>query len=494
MAEAILAVDEAQPHGSVSAGMIRPGRLTDLKSWGRTDSSALGRAAPALLGPGAEIDYAASHPLRPMIRAGSVTWINYAAGGVLVSWLASPHVPQVLVFPWIAGAVVFLMLWGSILVTMAVRRPSAEESVLVWGRAAQFIILGAHVILVWAIWVLLPHCPQTIRILIGTAFVACSPVQIVCSPENVTANRLGIVATSSSLVAFFLLFGDPVEWGLAGFIAMIAISLFLFCDIAQNTTVETVAARQASEDTARKLEQALGAVAAERDAKTQFIATASHDLAQPLQAARLFFDQMQRAPDAAHRSRAADGVQKAFEAADQMLSHMLSHLRLEADAVIPHCSWLSLAPVLGRISAQFGPAAKAAGITITVARTRSRLWTDRTMLERALGNLVDNAIQHSGATRILLGVRRSGPHEITLWVIDNGRGIPSDDGERIFETYYRGAPAHDAVKSGFGLGLASVRRIADLLEGDAKLDTRWIHGAAFALTFPIAPKALEVHA
>ena len=116
------------------------------------------------------------------------------------------------------------------------------------------------------------------------------------------------------------------------------------------------------------------------------------------------------------------------------------------------------------------------------------------MLERALGNLVDNAIQHSGAARILLGVRRSSADEITLWVIDNGRGIPSDDGERIFETYYRGAPAHDAVKSGFGLGLASVRRIADLLEGDAKLDTRWIHGAAFALTFPIAPKALEVHA
>jgi signal transduction histidine kinase len=239
----------------------------------------------------------------------------------------------------------------------------------------------------------------------------------------------------------------------------------------------------------RELERALAAVAAERDAKTQFIAAASHDLGQPLQAASLFFDQTLRAPNAVQRSQAADGVRKAFESADQLLSHMLNHLRLEADAVDPQFVRLSVGPVMARIAAQFSPAANAAGITIKVVHTGLKLWMDRVLLERALGNLVNNAIEHSGATRIVMGLRGAGSDFVRIWVLDDGRGVAPGDADHLFEDYYRGSAP--AVTTGFGLGLSSVRRIATLLHGDAGLDLRWQSGAAFYLQFPTLAPAQE---
>jgi signal transduction histidine kinase len=217
---------------------------------------------------------------------------------------------------------------------------------------------------------------------------------------------------------------------------------------------------------------------------------ASHDLGQPLQAASLFFDQTLRAPDPDQRNRAADGVRKAFASADQLLSHMLNHLRLEADAVDPHFARFSTGAAMARIAAQFGPAADAAGIDIRLVKSRAFLRLDKVLFERALGNLVSNAIEHSGATRIVMGARVSAGH-IRIWVIDDGSGIARIDAGRIFDDYYRGSDSRAAVKSGFGLGLSSVRRIAALMHGDAGLDPRWLGGSAFYLDFPAARPAKE---
>jgi signal transduction histidine kinase len=244
------------------------------------------------------------------------------------------------------------------------------------------------------------------------------------------------------------------------------------------------AERRQSDEIALRLEIAHSEVASERDAKTQFIAAASHDLGQPLQAASLFFEQVVQAPIGPVRDKATDGVRRAFASADQLLSHMLNHLRLEADAVNPHFSRVGLGPLLIRTADQFSPAAQLARIDLKVRATATSLHIDRVLLERALGNLVHNAVQHSGATRILIAVRSQGSDRLRLWVIDNGVGVARVDATRIFDDYYRGTDSRAAVKSGFGLGLSSVRRIAKLMDGEAGLDVRWLKGSAFYLDFP----------
>jgi signal transduction histidine kinase len=438
-----------------------------------------------------ESDYAVLHPLRPLLLAGTLTWVNEALAGGVVWWLLIPYAPNANLMFWVFGAGLYLTIWAVLIVLMAFQKPSAKEEVLIWGRVARFIIAGAHIVIVWLIWMLFPYCPQGVRTLLAAMIMCNSPAQIICSPENVTFNRAGIIATNGSLVLWFTIFGEPVEWAFAIFAGFFGLLQFIFCDIARNATRETVAARLESDEGARKLEIALAAVAASRDAKTQFIAAASHDLGQPLQAASLFFDQTLRAPDAAMRNQAADGVRKAFASADLLLSHMLNHLRLEADAVDPHYSRMAVGQVIARVAAQFGPAAQAAGIKITVVRSSARLRIDRVLLERALGNLINNAVHHSGGTRLLIGARRGPPGTLRIWVIDNGVGIARIDGERIFEDYYRGSDSRAAVKSGFGLGLSSVRRIATLMHGEAGLDTRWLNGSAFYLDFPTQIPAKE---
>lgn len=444
----------------------------------------------AAIAPPTAADYAVRHPLRPLLLAGMLTFVAFGLVGFVVASFIIPYAPIERLQPWLVCVAVFWAIWAVILIVMALRRPDARETVLVWKRAAQFLVLGSHTLAVWSIWAFLGYCPQVPRFMLAALFMCNSPIQIICTPENVEVNRIGVVATSGSLVLWFALAGGATEWAFAAFAAVFGVIQYVFCSIARNATSEAVAARLESDATARSLEHALAEVAEERDAKTRFIAAASHDLGQPLQAASLFFDQTLRAPDTDQRDRAADGVRKAFASADQLLSHMLNHLRLEADAVDPHFAHIAVGPTMARIAAQFGPAASAARIDIRLVRTRARLRLDKVLFERALGNLVNNAIEHSGATRIVIGARRQGAL-IRIWVIDDGCGIARIDADRIFDDYYRGSDSRAVSKSGFGLGLSSVRRIAALMDGAAGLDSRWLSGAAFFLEFPAPVRGKE---
>ncbi|MBK9011903.1 HAMP domain-containing sensor histidine kinase [Novosphingobium sp.] len=441
-----------------------------------------------------EPDFAVTHPLRPLTLAGAMTLIAYSGGVAAVSIVTSGHAPAPARAAWMITAGLFVAGWLVLVMTMWMRKPSPRETVHVWGWASRFIICTSQILIAWAIWGFLSYLPETGRMMLAGMFLTCSPAQLIAAPENVAANRFGILASNGSLALWFALDGADNAYAMGGFAFVIGLMLFVLAGYVPGTVAETVAARIAAEQAKADLERALEAVAEERDAKTRFIAAASHDLGQPLQAASLFFDQTLRAPDPAQRDRAADGVRKAFASADQLISHMLNHLRLEADAVDPHLTRVGLGPAMTRIAAQFAPAASAAGIGIRAMPTSRRIRLDRVLFERALGNLIGNAIAHSGATRIVMGARhirgRSGGH-IRIWVIDNGCGIARVDAGRIFDDYYRGSDSRAAAKSGFGLGLSSVRRIARLMDGNAGLDQRWLNGAAFFLEFPVATRGKE---
>ena len=108
---------------------------------------------------------------------------------------------------------------------------------------------------------------------------------------------------------------------------------------------------------------------------------------------------------------------------------------------------------------------------------------DTDLVERALSNLADNAIRHAKASRVLIGARvRVG--RVRLWVIDDGVGVAEADRRHLFDDYVQGSDHGDEVRGGFGLGLASVRRIAGLMGGDTGLDPGWRKGAAFFLELP----------
>jgi signal transduction histidine kinase len=429
-------------------------------------------------------DYAITHPLRPRPLAGWATLGAFACAVGAVLWLTQPYVSSSTLLLWLAGTVMLLVGWVVIVGGFVLRKPTAEEAVRLWERGSQFIILGSQAIVVWAAWAFLPQCPENVRVSLAGMFLLNSPAQVIASPENVVANRIGIAASYGSVALWFLLEGGAFGVAVPLFAFGVGSMLFLLADVIPKTVELTVEGRLASDEAVARLEAALAEVAEERDAKTRFIAAASHDLGQPLQAANLFFSQMERAKDDQRRSQAADGVRKAFDSAEQLLSHMLNHLRLEADAVDPHMAVVPVDERLRWIAAQFAPGAEAAGVNITGMPTRKLLFTDRVLLDRALSNLVDNALRHSGAKRLLLAARQAGPGRVRIWAIDDGVGIGLSETARVFDDYFRGSDSVSATAGGFGLGLSSVRRIAALLGGTAGIDPRYRGGAAFFLELP----------
>jgi signal transduction histidine kinase len=408
----------------------------------------------------------------------------FVAGCYFTYRMFEALVPPARIVPWAIGTGIFLLVWLGLEVAVLMRRPTTRELIRVWAPTAQLVLLGSDAVVVATIWLFLPFADQALTLMMMVFYASHIPTQVLCSPENTEVNRVGIVAVLGSAIACLVLKGSDVELMVAAFLAVFSLVLYFVSDVIRQSTRDAAAERNASDAAEQGLQQALVAVADERDAKTRFIAAASHDLGQPLQAANLFFDQAMRAPDESSRAIAAQGVQRAFFAAEQLLSHMLNHLRLEADAVRPLVSQLEMAQCFSRLRTQYLPMATNEGVELRIAAGKSSLWLDPALLDRAVGNLVHNAIVHSGAKKILLGCRRLPSDRVRLYVIDNGIGIGSADAKHIFQDFYRGSDSRARVKGGFGLGLSSVRRIAELMGGVAGLDQRWIHGSAFYIEFP----------
>ena len=433
-----------------------------------------------------EVTYA----LKVSTFASVVGLFMFSVACYLTYHVFSDIVPVSKLHPWLAGTLLLLVVWLALDLALLLRRPSTSELIRVWAPTARGILLGTDAVVVASIWLFLPYADQPMLLMMMIFYACHIPTQVLCSPENTEINRVGIVAVLGSAAAFLLMYGGELERIVAVFLIVFGVLIYFMSDIIRNSVRGAVTARLISEATSEDLTRALAAVAEERDAKTRFIAAASHDLGQPLQAANLFFDQVMRSPDEASRARAAQGVQRAFAAADQLLSHMLNHLRLEADAVDPHFSVIDLDQCFCRLRTQHQPLAHENGIELRLAGTNRKAFLDPPLLDRAIGNLLNNAIIHSGATKVLLCARETPARKLRIYVIDDGVGIGSADAKHVFQDFYRGSGSKAVTKGGFGLGLSSVRRIAELMGGAATLDRRWIRGAAFCLEFP----AFEAHA
>jgi len=394
-----------------------------------------------------------------------------------------PYVDSLTMAVWLGGSAIFLLFWFAAVVAMILRRPGDMELVRVFAPIGMMIRIGSNVIVLATIWLFLPVAPPALMAVMTTFYCAHVATQVLAMPAAALANAIGVLAVLGSLVAVTLMTGARYAAYLAIFVSAYAAVLVLLARVNARLIGNVIEQRRTSDESAVRLTTALAEVAQERDAKTRFIASASHDLGQPLQAANLFFSQLVRAATQDQRDRAAEGMRRAFAASEQLLAHMLHHLRLEADAVTPVLAPLHLPDITARVGAQFVPAAEAADIALSHAAHDLSMMADRILFERALSNLIDNAIRHSGARRVLIAVRRGAPGRVRIWVIDDGTGMSAGEARHAFDEYFRGSGAA-AQGGGFGLGLPSVRRLAILMGGTADQDSRWVRGSAFYLDFP----------
>jgi two-component system, sensor histidine kinase len=410
--------------------------------------------------------------------------LAYALACLFIYYLYKPVVPVGAMQIWLTITVVVFGIVGLFDLAFVVRRPAHEEVFAFWRKVDKKIPMAFDFIAVGVLFLLYPYGHESLKILTVAFFVGYVPLQMISDPENVAGNRFSTVAVLGSFAATLIWNGDAIERVLAVMMIMYGAVLFIASTILRNVVICAVDARLQSEKNATILAEALADVSASRDAKTRFIAAASHDLGQPLQAASLYFGLAMQAKSKRQRESAAQGVRDAFAAADQLLSHMLNHLSLKADVVNPHLSSIKIGPLVKKLVRQFTPVAKAQGIELRTVYSSQTIVTDSALLERLLSNFLSNAIRHSHGKTVLVGLKSAGRQNVGIWVIDDGRGILASDANHVFDEYYRGAESIAETKGGFGIGLASAKRIATLLGGEAGFVNRAGHGAAFYVKLP----------
>jgi signal transduction histidine kinase len=231
------------------------------------------------------------------------------------------------------------------------------------------------------------------------------------------------------------------------------------------------------------LQEAKAAAERANVSKTSFLAAASHDLNQPLNAARLFLGSLAHELPPGRGPEIIHCIDAALDTMDHLLTALMDISKLDAGFLQADIADFELCPLLAALYAEFEPQAAAIGVRLRMVATRAVLRSDRHLLERVLRNFIGNAIRYTKTGKILIGCRRRG-NTLRLDVIDTGIGIPKDKWQTIFQEFHQLGNNPRRSEKGVGLGLAIVERVANLLHAPLEIDSRIGFGSRFSITLP----------
>lgn len=217
--------------------------------------------------------------------------------------------------------------------------------------------------------------------------------------------------------------------------------------------------------------------------KTRFIAAASHDILQPLNAARLFTSSLVERLKVSGEGELARNVDQSLESMEEILNALLDMSRLDAGAMRADITEFRIDEVLRQLHAENVAAAKAKGLTLRLVHCSLSVRSDRRMLRRMMQNLISNAIKYTDKGGVLIGCRRQA-NQLRIEVHDTGCGIPEAKHRSVFVEFERLSTAQG--QPGLGLGLSIVDRMAQVLGHPLGLRSREAQGSCFMLGVPLA--------
>jgi len=247
------------------------------------------------------------------------------------------------------------------------------------------------------------------------------------------------------------------------------------------------------EQTNTELADAIQKVEQAHQKKSQYLKACSHDLLQPLSAARLFSSAFVQSSQLSRKQKQQIGyIDNSLTVANELLLDLNEISRIESGTLVPEIECFALQEILDSIVDEYG--AISANAKVEFRHIDTGLWvsSDKVMLRRILQNLISNAFRYAGEGKILLGCRRHG-RQVKIQVVDNGPGIPLGKQAVIFEQFTRLQPSGHQGVNGLGLGLNIAQGLASLLKQQLTLSSSVGHGSIFSLTLDIvAPIAAPI--
>lgn len=220
--------------------------------------------------------------------------------------------------------------------------------------------------------------------------------------------------------------------------------------------------------------------------KTRFLALASHDILQPLNAARLYLSAMDETTLTAHNQQLSSKLDTALASTEHLLSTLLQIAKMDQGALQPTFRHVQLSSLLQPLIHEYSVLAQQRGIELRTHWRDAVIYTDPTYLRRIIQNFLSNAVKYNRDNgKVLLSVRQRGEHlQIAVW--DTGPGITSQQRHRIFDAFYRG---QNTRVEGVGLGLSVAKRMSEQLHCELKLNSIEGRGSCFMVTVPMGAAA-----
>jgi two-component system, sensor histidine kinase len=256
-------------------------------------------------------------------------------------------------------------------------------------------------------------------------------------------------------------------------------------DVTQHKHIEAelTAAREAAEEARAAADRA-------NQAKSRFLATASHDLRQPLQTLALLTGALRRMVTSPDAAEVMSQQEHAVGTMSRLLNALLDISKLESGTVKPEFRDFRAARVLEAIRREFGPLAESKGLVLAVESTEESIHSDPAMVEQILKNLVSNAVKYTQRGRVVVRCRREGT-TLRLEVADTGVGIPAAQLAYIYDEFYQVGVGASSSRDGYGLGLSIVQRLVKLLNARLEAMSEVGKGSVFALLLPLAATAVR---
>ncbi|WP_395055716.1 sensor histidine kinase [Polaromonas sp.] len=211
--------------------------------------------------------------------------------------------------------------------------------------------------------------------------------------------------------------------------------------------------------------------------KNRFMASAAHDLRQPVHALSLYADWLRAEPELV--AQITPKIVQSTRAVNELFNSLFDLAKLDSGAVEVGWQAVELSEVVAELELQYAPMAREKGLQLRTRVVQARAISDRVLLKRLLGNLLSNAVRHTVRGGVLIAVRRrrSG---LCIEIWDTGVGVAPEHQQAIFQEFYR-VTAHNGTEEGFGLGLSIVSRLCESLNHPLTMHSRPGKGTVFRL-------------
>lgn len=409
----------------------------------------------------------------------------------LVAVIAWPYTTPLNIAAW--GTAVFVVQAAVQWLAFSFSRASNKEpSPRAWGWRLAIVAAIASIVWSSAVFVLVgPEQPLALA-LIAACLAGRATISVLTHAHFPPALYAFATPIFGLLALRYITLGGAANAALGVMWIAVLGYVLLFVDRHARAIVTQIRLRYENEQLVHELQQQnsiaetarIKAEEASRS-KSRFFAAANHDLRQPLHSLGLFAAALRNGSiDEAGRKH-IDQILQCIESLEQLFDNLLDISKLDAGQVEARRELVSVNTLFDRLRSAFAESAQDKGLTFRLRRSKVMLASDETLLYRVLSNLVANALRYTEEGGVLVACRKRGSH-VSIEVWDTGIGIPAEQHERIFEEFYQlNNPSRDRTR-GLGLGLATVKRIVQLL--DYPLQVRSIpgRGSRFSIQVPLS--------